>query len=104
MTLVCHHPELASNPDKYFTTTPTWRENDVKITPIPGTMYEANTAVEPTHTNLTINTTADHFRHESFNYSCLLVLAGENGQANGTETSGVVNVDPMGECTYLYME
>ena len=100
VTLVCHHPELASNPGKYFSTVPTWKENDVKITPIHGTMYVATTAVESTYTNLTIIITADHFRNESFNYSCLLVLAGKNElQSGGVEASEKVTVDPVGECS-----
>ena len=102
MTLVCHHPELASNRGRYFTTVPLWRENGVGITPSVGTMFEANTAVEPTLTNLTIIITVDHFRNKSFNYSCLLVLA-ENGQPGGVETSENVTVDPVGEWVYTYI-
>ena len=103
MTLVCHHPEVASNPEKYFTITPIWRENDEKITPIPGTMYEANTAVGSTYTNLTITITVDHFRDKSFNYSCRLVLA-KNGLPGEVESSENVTIDPVGEwacCIYL---
>ena len=97
MTLVCHHPDLASNPGRYFTTVPTWRENGVGITPSVGTMFEANTAVEPTLTNLTITITMDHFRNRLFNYACVLVLA-ENGLPTGeVETSENVTVDPIGE-------
>ena len=99
VTLVCHHPELASNPGRYFSTTPTWRENGVKITPISDTMFEAKTAVEPTHTNLTITITRDYFRNKSFNYSCRLVLA-VNGLPGGVETSGEVTVDPVGVWLY----
>ena len=102
MTLVCHHPEVVSNPGKYFSTTPTWREDGTKITPSTGTMFEANTAVVPTHTNLTITITVDHFRNKSFNYSCLLALA-ENGLPTGeVETSENVTVDPVGEWVYVY--
>ena len=102
VTLVCHHPDLASNPGRYFSTTPTWRENGVGITPSTGTMFEANTAVVPTHTNLTITITVDHFRNKSFNYSCILALA-ENGIPTGeVETSENVTVDPVGEWIYVY--
>ena len=101
MTLVCHHPDLTSNPGRYFTTVPLWRENGVGIIPSVGTMFEANTAVEPTHTNLTITITVDHFRNKSFDYSCLLVLA-ENGLPTGeVETSENVTVDPIGELVYI---
>ena len=96
MTLVCHHPELASNPGRYFSTGPQWRENDVGIILAAGTPFTAETAADHTHTTLTINITVDHFRNKSFNYSCLLALA-ENGQPSGVETSGQITVDPVGE-------
>ena len=95
-TLVCHHPEVASNPGKYFTTQPTWRENGEKITPTTGIYLQADTSEDHTRTTLTINITVDHFRNKSFKYSCLLVL-GENGQPSGVETSENVTIDPVGE-------
>ena len=97
VTLVCHHPEVASNPGKYTTTTPTWKENGTKITPSDGTKYEDETPLDLTRTTLTINITLDYFRNKSFNYYCLLVLAGLDGQPDGMETSGEVNVNPVGE-------
>ena len=96
MTLVCHHPELASNPGRYFTTTPLWREDGVVITPSTGIYLQPDTSEDLTRTTLTINITVDHFRNKSFNYSCLLVLA-ENGQPSGSQTSENVTVDPVGE-------
>ena len=71
------------------------------ITPAIGSVFDANTAAEPTHTTLTINITVDHFRNKSFNYYCLLVLAGLDGQPDGMETSGEVNVNPVGEWLLL---
>ena len=98
MTLVCHHPELANNPDKYITAIPQWRENGEKITLFIPSVFTAETAVDLIRTTLTINITVDHFRNKSFNYSCLLVLAGENElQTGGVETSEEVTVDPVGE-------
>ena len=43
VTLVCHHPELASNPGRYLITTPLWRENSVGITPSTGVYLQADT-------------------------------------------------------------
>ena len=96
MTLVCHHPELAGNPGKYISTVPSWRENGVRITPAFGTPFTYETAQDFTHTTLNINITVDHFRNESLNYSCLLVVV-ENGQPIGVESSGQITVDPVGE-------
>ena len=96
VTLVCHHPDLASNSGGYITTVPTWRENGVGITPTTGIYLQDDTSEDLTHTTLTINITVDHFRNKSFNYSCFLVLAMPVGEL---ETSGVVTVDPVGECT-----
>ena len=97
VTLVCHHPELASNPGKYFIATPAWRENGVVITPSTGTYLQADTSEDLMNTTLNITITVDYFRNKSFNYSCLLVLA-ENGQPTGeVETSDNVTVDPVGE-------
>ena len=102
MTLVCHHPELVSNPRKYFGTGPAWRENGVVIIPSTGVYLQADTSEDRTRTTLTINITVDHFRNsqeKSFNYSCLLVLAGEKElQTGGVESSEEVTVDPVGEC------
>ena len=97
---MCHHPELASNPGRYFTTTPIWRENDVRITPSTGIYLQDDTSEDLTRTTLTINITVDHFRNKSFNYSCLLVLD-ENGLPGGVETSKNVTVDPVGECLFI---
>ena len=98
MTLVCHHPEVASNPGRYFTTVPSWRENGVGITPSTGVYLQTDTSADLTRSTLTITITVDHFRNKSFNYSCLLVLA-ENGLPTGeVETSEEVTVDPVGEC------
>ena len=101
MTLVCHHPELASNRGRYFTTTPQWMENGLGITPSTGIYSVADTSEDLTRTTLNISITVDHFRNKSFHYSCLLVLA-ENGRPTGeVETSGDVTVDPVGECVLL---
>ena len=95
---MCHHPELASNPEKYITAIPQWRENGRKIALFIPSVFTAETAVNLTRTTLTINITRDRFRSKSFNYSCLLVLAGENGlQTGGVESSEEVVVDPVGE-------
>ena len=97
MTPVCHHPEVATNPGRYYSTTPAWRENNEGFIPNDGTMFEANTSSDSTSTTLTINITVDHFRNKSFDYSCLLVLADPNGLPTGeVETSGNVTVDPYG--------
>ena len=104
VTLVCHHPDLASNPGRYFTTVPTWRENGVRITPSTGIYTTADTSEDLTHTTLTITITVDHFRNKSFNYSCLLVLA-ENGLPTGeVETSEDVTVDPVGGWVFVEMQ
>ena len=95
VTVVCHHPEVVSNRPKYFTTTPSWRENGAVINIVDGTIYTAD-PVDLTCTFLNITITVDHFRNKSFNYSCLLVLA-ENGQPSGSQTSDEVTVDPVGE-------
>ena len=98
VTLVCHHPDLASNRVRYFTSTPSWREDGVGITPSTGMYLRTDSSEDFTRTTLTINITVDHFRNKSFNYSCLLVLA-ENGLPSGeVETSENVTVDPVGEC------
>ena len=94
--LVCHHPELASNPRRYFSTGPSWRENGVGITPSTGVYSTTDISEDLTSTTLTINISVDHFRNKSFSYSCLLVLA-ENGLPSGVETSEIVTVDPVGE-------
>ena len=61
-------------------------------------LFEASTSPDSTSTTLTINITVDHFRNKSFYYSCLLVLAGQNGLPTGeVETSGNVTIDPIGE-------
>ena len=75
VTLVCHHPELASNPGRYLSIFPHWRENGVWVSPGPfGEEYLQHNASEDfTHTTLTINITVDHFRNKSFNYSCSLI-------------------------------
>ena len=102
VTLVCHHPELASNPGKYFSTGPSWREDGVGIRPSTGVYLQTDTSVDLTSTTLTINITVDHFRNKSFNYSCLLVLA-ENGQPSGSQTrlNLEVTVDPVGEWMFV---
>ena len=99
VTLVCHHPEVASNPGRYFSTGPLWRENGVVITPSTGVYLQADTSEDLTNTTLTIGITVGHFRNKSFNYSCLLVLA-ENGQPSGSQTSENVTVDPVGVWVY----
>ena len=98
---MCHHPELASNPGRYFSTALTWREDGVGITPSTGIYLQPDTSEDHTRTTLNINITVDHFRNKSFNYSCLLVLA-ENGLPSGVETSQEVSVDPVGELVHLY--
>ena len=98
VTLVCHHPEVASNRRRYLITTPLWRENGVGITPSTGIYLQDDISEDLTRTTLTINITVDHFRNKSFNYSCLVILA-ENGRPTGeVETSEEVTVDPVGEC------
>ena len=104
MTLVCHHPELASNPGRYLFTVPAWRENGVGIRPSTGIYLQDDTSEDLTRTTLPINITVDHFRNKSFNYSCFLVLAVPMGEL---ETSGMVTVDPVGEsstykCVHMY--
>ena len=102
VTLVCHHPDLASNPGRYITTVPAWREDGVGITPSTGIYLRDDTSEDHTHTTLTINITVDHFRNKSFNYSCFLVLAVPVGEL---ETSGMVTVDLVGELlvyTHVY--
>ena len=96
VTLMCHHPELASNRPKYFITTPTWRENGTVIDIADGTIYTAD-PVDLTCTLLNINITVDHFRNKFFKYSCELLLADENGLPYEVETSREVTVDPVGE-------
>ena len=102
VTLVCHHPELATIPGRYLTSTPTWREDGVGITPSVGTMFTAETAQDLMSTTLTINITVDHFRNKSFDYSCLLVLAGASAGQN-LETSQNVTIDPIGEWVLIEM-
>ena len=98
VTLVCHHPDLASNPGKYFIATPIWKEDDRVISIVDGAIYIDETVVDLTRSFLTINITVDHFRNKSFKYSCELLLAGEKGRPSGeVETSGEVTVDPVGE-------
>ena len=97
MTLVCHHPEVASNPGKYFDTDPGWRENGVVITPSTGIYLQEDTSEDLTRTTLNINITVDHFMNQSFKYSCVLAVA-KNGIPTGeVETSENVTVDPVGE-------
>ena len=97
MTLVCRHPEVASNPGRYFSTGPEWRENNGRVSAIDGTIYTED-PVSVTQTFLNINITVDHFRNKSFKYSCEVVLADENGLPTGeVEPSGEVTVDPVGE-------
>ena len=97
VTLVCHHPEVASNRVRYFTSTPLWRENGVGIIPSIGVYLQTDTSEDLTSTTLTITITVDHFRNKSFDYTCLLALA-ENGlPTGGVETSENVTVDPVGE-------
>ena len=98
MTLVCHHPELATNPGKYFSTVPVWREDGDGITPADDTIYTTETVANLSLTFLRINITVDHFRNKSFYYSCWLALEGPNGLPTGeVETSGNVTIDPIGE-------
>ena len=100
VTLVCHHPDVASNHGKYLASGPLWRENGVGITPSTGVYLQHNISQDLTQTTLPISITVKHFRNKSFNYSCLLVLAGENGlPTDKVETSEEVTVDPVGEWT-----
>ena len=99
VTLVCHHPEVASNPGRYLATGPLWRENGTGITKSSGTVFhDTNTANDHKSSTLTINITVDHFRNKSFNYSCVLVLA-ENGLPTGEvePSENEVTIDPVGE-------
>ena len=113
MTLVCHHPEVVSNRERYLSQTPVWKENDTIITIADGTIYTDETVADLTRTLLNITITVDHFRDKSFKYSCELILAGEKGRPSGVvETSGEVTVDSVGEwtvytyklCTYHIMQ
>ena len=99
MTLVCHHPELANNTQmrKYFSTTISWKENGVGITPSHDIYSQVVTAKDLMSTTLSITITVDHFRNKSFGYSCSLVLANENGDPSGSEKSADITVDPLGE-------
>ena len=98
VTLVCHHPEVASNPGRYFSQPTAWRESGVGITPSTGVYLQTDTSEDLTSTTLTINITVDHFRNKAFGYSCILLLAGENGLPTGeVETSENVTVDSVGE-------
>ena len=99
VTLVCHHPELATNPVKYHTSVPQWRENGSSITPTVASIFTAVTAQNLMSTALTINITVNHFRNKSLNYSCFLVLD-ENGNPGGLDSSQEVTVDPVGECLH----
>ena len=100
MTLVCHHPEVASNRPRYYIGRPTWRENGGGINLTAGSVFTATTAGDLTYTNLTIIITVRKFRNKSFRYSCIL-LAGEDGLPTGeVEISGDVTVDPVGEWGY----
>ena len=94
---MCHHPELASNRSRYFSTGPAWKEDGAFIDILDGTIYTED-PVDLAQTFLNITITVDHFRNKSFKYSCVLVLAGENRLPTGeVETSGEVTVDPVGE-------
>ena len=99
MTLVCHHPELATNTQtqKYHSTAVSWKENGVGLTPSHDIYSQVVTAKDFMNTTLNITITVDHFRNKSFNYSCSLVLADETGEAYGSENSGNITVDPLGE-------
>ena len=98
VTLVCHHPEVATNSGRYLATGPQWRENGAEIRPSTGIYSTADTSEDLTRTTLNINITVNHFKNKSFNYSCIL-LAGQNGRPTGeVETSeNEVTVDPVGE-------
>ena len=100
MTLVCHHPELASNRFNYFGGGPSWAENGMGITPTTGIYLQTDTSEDLMNTTLNIDITVDHFRNRSFNYSCLLAVADKNRLPTGeVETSeNEVNIDPVGEC------
>ena len=106
VTLVCHHPEVASNPERYFSQPTAWEENGVEITPIPGTMFTDEIAKDRKSSTLNINITVDHFKNKSFNYSCLLVLAKNGLPSSEVERSENVTIDPVGEwvvyvCMYV---
>ena len=92
MTLVCHHPELATNRSKYFTTVPEWRENGEKIPPLSNT----ETSEDLTYTTHTIKITTDHFKGRSLNYACFLILD-KSGLPGNIESSENITVDPVGE-------
>ena len=105
MTLVCHHPEVATNPGKYFNTAPTWREDGVGIVVADDTIYSTETVANLSLTFLRVNITVDHFRNRSFHYSCLLALEGPNGLPTGeTETSQNVTIDPIGEWVFSIVQ
>ena len=96
VTLVCHHPDLASNPGRYFSTTSTWREDGEIINIVDGTTYFDVTGAGLTQSFL--NIAVDYFRNNPFSYACELVLADEEGRPTGeVETSEVITVDPVGE-------
>ena len=101
MTLVCHHPEVVTDLEKYLTSAPTWRENSVLITVADDTIYSTETVANKSLTFLRVNITLDHFRNKSFYYSCYLVLAGAS--AGQLETSGNVTIDPIGERVFFIL-
>ena len=96
VTLVCHHPEVASNPGGYIGTGPAWKEDGVVIYSFGGIYLSDVISEDLTSTTLTITITVDHFRNKSFNYSCLLVSFDGNWSPH-VETSQEISVDPVGE-------
>ena len=95
---MCHHPDLATDPERYFSQPTAWMEDGVGINPtLSGSLFTAETASDLTRSTLNITITVDYFRNKSFNYSCLLVLA-ENGLPSGSQISvNKATVDPVGE-------
>ena len=99
VTLVCHHPEVATDPERYFTTVPEWREDGKSIPPLSNT----ETSADLTYTTHAINITTKHFKGKSPNYTCFLILD-KNGHPGNIETSENITVDPVGEwpCRSIY--
>ena len=98
VTLVCHHPEVASNPMRFSPAL--WRENGVGIF-FGGVYLETDTSEDLTRTTLTINITVDYFRNTSFNYSCLVYSSDSYWLPTIEVDSGEVTVDPVGECVLV---
>ena len=92
VTLVCDHPELATNPSQYKWLLAFWFKNGVHFNP--GERSDIyTTSRNNQHTNLTINIAIGYFGGKAFNYSC--VLDQNDGTLIMSENIAIV---PLGEC------